>query len=1332
MEAGTEVWVMQTQEWHLAVVHVSTATSITCRVIATNDLLTYTDAEMAAQIHVCNPIEQRSAGVEDLTTLVHLHEPAILNTLHVRFMKQDIYTSTGSILVAVNPFQALPLYTDSIQRRYIDHGNRRVRGEKLSSLPPHVYSVADKAFRDMHETSNPNQSILVSGESGAGKTETTKILMTYLASVSAATTTSTTSPVVDDTDSFIRQRVLESNPILEAFGNAKTTRNNNSSRFGKFIRLGFDAAGSLRGASISTYLLERVRLVSQTVGERNYHIFYELVRGASVDQLAALSLDCVDAYHYLNQSGCDVRQDGVDDGVQFRKTTHAMATLGMDAAAQDHVMRLVAAVLHLGNVAFAPRGEDGARFCSDVSVACGLLGLRADALERGMTTRRIKAGAEYVTVGLVPSLAEVARDVVAKTIYARVFDWLVERINAAIETTHSDRFIGVVDIFGFEIFATNSLEQLCINFANEKLQQLFARFVFEMEQKEYAAEGIPWTFVAYPNNDHCVALVEARPIGLFSLLDEQCLIPRGNDTQLANKYYECFQATTSSRTAAFAASKLHQGKAEFLIHHYAGSVLYSTAGFCDKNKDSVHPEAIELLRASTLPFVTALFTDNTPLRSPPKVSGRGGRGGGASSAAAATSSVVMKFKTQLATLLDLLNATIPHFVRCIKPNDTLHPAEFDAVRVVEQLRCSGVLEAVKISRAGYPVRMPHASFQQQYRILAPRGVDDLPALVTALAALDDLRAVPSPFQLGLTKVFLVQEAYQHLNRLKVLQHARAVRVIQCVARGHLARRRVGRMRRAVVRLQTWVRTVQAQRHLRALRRVARQARAATTIQSCVRRTKCRWAYLRSLAAVGMVQRVVRGHFGRTAAAKRKILVAKAAKAAALVEAARLAQEAREAAAAAVDDAPLPMPPSSSTQKLKVVPSVVEVTSAKALAPLKKDTSLLPVRQISFEEFSDSEEDSSGSTPTESTSSPRSTIPKFRDSEYEISWECGMLGLYFESDETSGLPIVRRVHETLSTCADIFDVSPGDMLLSVGGQKVANNDIRHILKLLKEVQKPVVLRFARTQKSMRESTALMMDEYEVLWQDSVPLGLGFKPDKRKNMPCVSKCRGNPQIPGMFNVRLGDYLTAINEISTFKIEFSRVITLLEEGPRPVVLRFQRADPDDEASSSFVTRDTRMSSSASSRESIASRGTTVVQTSEHSGGGHSMIGGSRPSVRFSERDSMALSRLSVMSLNPKLDDSLYNITWKEEDGALGIVVKQAISSFYPEVTKVKPEGAILRQPNKVSIGDLLVSINNNNISKMGFRNAMHLLQIGPKPVLLTFQKSERTSHVGIPASI
>ncbi|KDO32175.1 hypothetical protein SPRG_19487 [Saprolegnia parasitica CBS 223.65] len=693
-----------------------------------------------------------AGAVEDLTSLVQLDEASILATLRARFDAQAIYTSTGAVLIALNPFTPLPLYGHEVKARYMQHGRKRARGERMdSTLPPHIYAIADRAYREMHTVPGRDQSILVSGESGAGKTETTKCILNYVTALTS------------ESSSDLAQRVLESNPILEAFGNARTNRNNNSSRFGKFIRLEFESTGSLLGASISTYLLERVRLVSQAKGERNYHIFYELLRGATPDELQSLGLTHIEDYAYLSSSQCYDRQDGVDDSDQYAKTRHAMTAIGMDASEQQDVFQLIAAVLHLGNVTFARKdGEASALHRdADVAAATALLGVDTGVIEHGLTTKLIKAGGDHITTSLSVLEAATTRDAVAKAIYARVFEWLVERINESMRyssstrrTVTAPRFIGVVDIFGFEIFATNSLEQLCINFANEKLQQLFAKYVFEMEQKEYAAEAIPWTFVQYPNNDACVVMFEARPTGLFCLLDEQCVIPRGNDAQLAAKYAD----VVAKRHTHLATTKLQQARAQFTIAHYAGAVVYSADGFCDKNKDHVHSDVLAFLRTSSNPFLVSLF---------PVVAAESSR----------PTSLTAKFQVQLASLLTVLNATAPHFVRCIKPNDELRPTVLDAPRVAEQLRCSGILEAATIARSGYPIRMPHATFVHTYECLAPRGARDSVAAMVAHFVRLLPPTTPPHAQVGRTKVFLLDGLYRLLVGLRRLRATVAERLI---------------------------------------------------------------------------------------------------------------------------------------------------------------------------------------------------------------------------------------------------------------------------------------------------------------------------------------------------------------------------------------------------------------------------------------------------------------------------------------------------------------------------------------------------------------------------
>ncbi|OQR94962.1 myosin-like protein [Achlya hypogyna] len=749
-----------------------------------------------------------AGAVEDLTSLVQLDEAAILTTLAARFHSQAIYTRTGAVLIAMNPFTPLPLYGAETKTRYMHHGRKRARGERIDPLPPHIYAIADHAYREMHRG---DQSILVSGESGAGKTETTKCILNYVATL-----------VTSATSSDLAQRVLECNPILEAFGNARTNRNNNSSRFGKFIRLEFEAVGSLLGASISTYLLERVRIVSQAIGERNYHIFYELLRGASPNELAALGLSQVQDYKYLNQSQCYDRQDGVDDSEQYAKTRHAMTTIGMSSEEQTDVLQLVAAVLLLGNLEFARKGGEASQLSNDgasvVATVCGLLGIDGTAMEHGLTTKQIKAGGDRITTALSVVEASATRDAVAKTIYARVFDWLVERINESMRYSTSTRrtltpprFIGVVDIFGFEIFASNSLEQLCINFANEKLQQLFAKYVFEMEQAEYAAEAIPWSFVEYPNNDACVVMFEARPFGVFSLLDEQCVVPRGNDAQLAAKYADIVAA----RHRHLSATKLQKAKGLFTVAHYAGPVVYSAIGFCDKNKDHVHSDVLAFLRGSTNAFLASLF--------PVGVADTG-----------RPTSLTTKFQAQLASLLQVLQATSPHFVRCIKPNDDLRPGLLDGPRVAEQLRCSGILEAATIARSGYPIRMTHAAFLSAYASLAPQAVrGNVDATATAFAELLP-PALPPHAQVGRTKVFLLDGLYRLLTGLHRLRTAAARRTVsrallQCAARRRYHRRQL----RAVATLQAFAQILAAKRLLRQKRRQSRVAAGCAAVSRAV-------------------------------------------------------------------------------------------------------------------------------------------------------------------------------------------------------------------------------------------------------------------------------------------------------------------------------------------------------------------------------------------------------------------------------------------------------------------------------------------------------------------
>jgi myosin-5 len=1221
--------------------------------------------------------------IEDLTKLVHLHEPAILQVLRRRFFHGLIYTSTGSILVAMNPFRRLALYSEDIKARYYTEGGDKEAAEKL---PPHVYSVADKAFRTMLSPGREknDQTILVSGESGAGKTETTKLIMNYLAYVSTCRRSLKASRVVKaktDGEPTIHDRVLESNPILEAFGNARTNRNNNSSRFGKFIKLGFSATGEMLGASISTYLLERVRLVSQSKGERNYHIFYEMCRGSSDAEREQLGLRDMAEYRYLSQSECFIRLDGVDDAESYSDTRRAMGSIGMGTEEQLNVMRVVSAVLHLGDVCFTTEnGKDSstvdiAACSSSVNAICRLLGVQEDALRNTLCTKQIKAGAEFITTRLPVSQAISTRDSVVRTLYSNMFNWLVSRINASIQYAEEpgSQFIGVVDIFGFEIFEENRLEQLCINYANEKLQQLFARFVFKMEQDQYVAEEIPWKFVDYPNNDICVAMLETRQMGLFSLLDEQCLIPRGNDEKLANKYYECL-----SKHQSFAVTKLQRAKGEFVIRHYAGDVCYTSDGFCEKNKDNMHTEAVDLLRGSSSAFVRALFETND------EPSPKGGRGkirfdssGGEGTrrrSGIMSSTVVSQFKNQLNSLLEVLNATEPHFIRCIKPNDEVSSSKFDKVRLLEQLRCGGVLEAVKISRSGYPVRFSHDNFIKTYSCILSQvphaqGQNEKAVAAQMVNAFTDrfswlMDAKHPPFQVGKTKVFCLLEAHQALETARAKALYKSVVTLQRYCLGYSVRVKYQRLRRSCIRVQTAYRRWTCQRRFIAL--VTRH-RSAIRIQTNTRGYLARLTVKRVKAAT-IIQSFVRGWLVR-----RELSAANT-----------LSFERDVSYVGSLDDE-------------RTTESSISLSGSFSRPSKDRKNTLISIQSsVSTSERSGSDYLSEIYDPDARYGSGSS--PRFRDSrkklaeyeppkhvqnEYEIVWECGLLGLYFESDPVSGMPIVRRVHESLSNCADIFEVSRGDVLLAVGKVRVKKGDIRRILTLLQEVQKPVRLQFLRnpTESFRLRSGSLEVlgeEDYEVLWKEGVPLGLGFRPDPSTGYPCVLQAHGNQQLPGMFNVRAGDHLIFINEFSTQGVRFQKVIDILESGPRPAVLRFRHTDTVDEQAEVRMTM-------------------------------------SNP------QDDDRFMRQSCVSLNPKVDHSLYYITWKDEDGPLGIVVKQESTSYYPRVINVKSEGAVTResQKNRVEIGDILLSINNNNISKMGFGAAMRLLQKGPKPLLLMFQR-------------
>ncbi|CAL4947793.1 unnamed protein product [Urochloa decumbens] len=712
--------------------------------------------------------EAPPGGVDDMTRLSYLHEPGVLDNLAVRYAKNIIYTYTGNILIAINPFQRLPNLVDT-------RTMEKYKGANLGDLDPHVFAIADVSYRQMINEGKSN-SILVSGESGAGKTETTKLLMRYLAFLGGRSGTG---------ERTVEQQVLESNPVLEAFGNAKTVRNNNSSRFGKFVEIQFDKSGKISGAAIRTYLLERSRVCQINSPERNYHCFYFLCAAPSED-LKKYKLGDPSSFHYLNQSAC-IKVDGINDAEEYLATRKAMDTVGITEQEQEAIFRVVAAVLHLGNINFAKGREVDSSILKDdksrfhLNTAGELLMCDCEKLENALINREINTPEGVITTSVGPNSATISRDGLAKQIYSRLFDWLVNRINASIgQDPDSNKLIGVLDIYGFESFKTNSFEQLCINFTNEKLQQHFNQNVFKMEQEEYTREQINWSYIEFVDNQDVLDLIEKKPGGIIALLDEACMFPKSTHETLSQKLYEKFK-----NHKRFTKPKL--SRTAFTIQHYAGDVTYQSDQFLDKNKDYVVAEHQELLNASKCSFVSGLFPPATE-----------------ENTKSSKSSIATRFKLQLHELMETLSSTEPHYIRCIKPNSVLKPAIFENTNVLQQLRCSGVLEAIRISCAGYPTRKLFHDFLHRFRVLAPEVLKEKNDEKVACQKILDKIGLQG-YQIGRTKVFLRAGQMAELDARRTEMRNNAARGVQSQYRTHVAREQFLVLRDTSICLQSFVR-----------------------------------------------------------------------------------------------------------------------------------------------------------------------------------------------------------------------------------------------------------------------------------------------------------------------------------------------------------------------------------------------------------------------------------------------------------------------------------------------------------------------------------------------
>ncbi|KAH9659156.1 Myosin-11 [Citrus sinensis] len=784
-------------------------------------------------------MEEPAGGVDDMTKLSYLHEPGVLRNLKTRYELNEIYTYTGNILIAINPFQRLPHIYDA-------HMMQQYKGAPFGELSPHVFAVADVAYRAMVNEGKSN-SILVSGESGAGKTETTKMLMRYLAFLGGRTATE---------GRTVEQQVLESNPVLEAFGNAKTVRNNNSSRFGKFVEIQFDKQGRISGAAIRTYLLERSRVCQISSPERNYHCFY-LLCNAPQEEVERYKLGNPKTFHYLNQSTC-FELVGVSDAHDYLATRRAMDIVGISEKDQEAIFRVVAAILHIGNIEFSKGKEvdssipkdDQAKF--HLKTAAELLMCDPVALEDALCKRIMITPEEVIKRSLDPQSALVSRDGLAKTIYSRLFDWLVDKINSSIgQDPNSKSLIGVLDIYGFESFKSNSFEQFCINFTNEKLQQHFNQHVFKMEQEEYTKEEIDWSYIEFVDNQDVLDLIEKKPGGIIALLDEACMFPKSTHETFANKLYQTFKSHKRFVKPKFS-------RTDFAIAHYAGEVMYQSDQFLDKNKDYVVPEHQDLLSASNCPFVAGLFP---PL---PEETSKSSK----------FSSIGSRFKLQLQQLMDTLNSTEPHYIRCVKPNNLLKPAVFENANIMQQLRCGGVLEAIRISCAGYPTRRPFFEFLNRFGLLAPEFLEGNYDEKVACKKILEKKGLQG-FQIGKTKIFLRAGQMAELDARRAEVLSSAAKTIQRRIRTHIARRRFIALREATIVLQSLCRGRLACRVFDSMKKEA----AAVKIQKHIRRYDARTAYKRLHVSTLVLQTGL-----RTMAARKEFRFRKQTKAAIIIQA----------------------------------------------------------------------------------------------------------------------------------------------------------------------------------------------------------------------------------------------------------------------------------------------------------------------------------------------------------------------------------------------------------------------------------------------------------------
>ena len=712
-----------------------------------------------------------------------------------------------------------------------------------------------------------NQTIVVSGESGAGKTVSAKYIMRYFATRESPDQPGKRAKGVADAMSETEEQILATNPVMEAFGNAKTTRNDNSSRFGKYIEIMFDKKTEIVGAKIRTYLLERSRLVFQPLKERNYHIFYQLVAGATDTERQEWGLLPVEHFDYLNQGGAPVIE-GVDDKEDFDATRQSLTTIGVSQDKQAEIFRLLSALLHLGNVKITATRTDSVLASTEQSLvrACQMLGVDANEFAKWTIKKQLITRGERIQSNLTQQQALVVRDSVAKFIYSAIFDWLVESINAGLATeevtSRASSFIGVLDIYGFEHFAKNSFEQFCINYANEKLQQEFNQHVFKLEQEEYLREQIDWTFIDFSDNQPCIDLIEAK-LGVLALLDEESRLPMGSDEQFVTKLHHNF-ANDKSKFY----KKPRFGKSAFTVCHYAIDVTYESDGFIEKNRDTVPDEHMEVLRLSTNSFLGEVLEaasvvrekDSMTAATSKAVATPGRRMGVAANRKPTLGGI---FKSSLIELMQTINSTDVHYIRCIKPNESKQAWSFEGPMVLSQLRACGVLETVRISCAGYPTRWTYEEFALRYYMLVPSQswtseIREMANAILKKALGQGTERGLDKYQLGLTKIFFRAGMLAFLENLRTTRLNNCAILIQKNLRCKYYRRKYLEARKSIVLLQTLSRGY----HARQCAEDVRQIRAATNIQKVWRGHKEKQRYDQIRNNIMLLQGITKGYLCR--------------------------------------------------------------------------------------------------------------------------------------------------------------------------------------------------------------------------------------------------------------------------------------------------------------------------------------------------------------------------------------------------------------------------------------------------------------------------------------